>query len=305
VCESSVQLASVLEAGMLPSNKFTRRSGDVRGQSLYLPGVLRAAATDWTYRRIFAVKNKGGRREHSLVLAIDVSHSMHRSHASEAVEAVVMWAEALQLVGVDWSLLTFGERVTLVKAEHQAWDEAAQYALLTCLTFDQQGAALDVSVDLACRSPHKGRHVVVVTDGWGTSGRLQVARALLRAQEAGVSVLGVGVGLERTGVPACFSRWITALLPSQIPHAVERLFTGDAQAPAAGTAQDQVSVSRPSSLSEDSGDSILSSQTAKVFEKLVAGLGGASQLSVKHTQPDAMTVDVAFIIDVTGSMTAW
>jgi hypothetical protein len=66
VCGSSAQLASVLEAGMLPSNTFTRRSGDARGQSLYFPGVLRAAATDWTYRKIFAAKNKGGRREHSV-----------------------------------------------------------------------------------------------------------------------------------------------------------------------------------------------------------------------------------------------
>jgi hypothetical protein len=240
---------------------------------------------------------------------------MHRSHASEAVEAVVIWAEALQLVGVDWSLLTFGERVTLVKAEQQAWDEAAQYALLTCLTFDQQGAtrdaaALDVCVDLACRSPHKGRHVVVVTDGWGTSGRLQVARALLRAQEAGVSALGIGVGLARTGVPACYAQWLTALLPSQIPNALERLYThAGAQAPAgkAEPAQDLSALvySRPSSAAEDSGDSILNEQTAKAFERLVKGLGGASQLSVKHTQPDAMTIDVAFIIDVTGSMGPW
>jgi hypothetical protein len=53
------ELASVLEHSVLPCNKYTRRSGGLRGQSLYMPGLMRAIQTDWTYKRIFAVGQAG------------------------------------------------------------------------------------------------------------------------------------------------------------------------------------------------------------------------------------------------------
>ena len=75
--QSQVQdLVSVLETAVLPVNRHTRRTGDLRGSSLYMPGVIRAAATNWEYKKIWAQKNKGGRRDHHVALLVDVSLSM-------------------------------------------------------------------------------------------------------------------------------------------------------------------------------------------------------------------------------------
>lgn len=55
VAGATRELASVLEHSVLPFNRYTRRSGGLRGQSLYLPGLMRALQTDWAYKKIFAV----------------------------------------------------------------------------------------------------------------------------------------------------------------------------------------------------------------------------------------------------------
>jgi hypothetical protein len=50
---------------------------------------------------------------------------------------------------------------------------------------------------------------------------------------------------------------------------------------------------------------VLKATQTKWFEGLVRSLGGVAQLQMHSAQPDHMTIDIAFILDVTGSMTAW
>lgn len=285
---------------------------------LYLP-------TPMTTLLYWQVKNKGGRREHQVVLAADVSHSMYRSHDFEAAESLLMLIEALQQHdGVGLSVITFGERVTVVKTEEQPWDERSQYMLLANLAFDQQSATQDAAaIDVACElmqssaAPKPSRHVFVLTDGYGTGGRLQMSHALLRAQGAGVNVTGIGIGLQSTGVSATYQNWVTAATPRQLAQALEQLFNptqGESrhnlQAAGSPAAQDYLSALTLSPLitgaaSAESVDAVLQAAQTKVFEGLVRSLGGAAQLQINSAQPDHMTIDMAFILDVTGSMTAW
>jgi hypothetical protein len=44
---------------------------------------------------------------------------------------------------------------------------------------------------------------------------------------------------------------------------------------------------------------------ARLFTGLVRALGDEVEAKVLHTQPDDMSVDVCFAIDVTGSMSGW
>lgn len=244
--------------------------------------------------------------------------------AAAAMEGVVMLVEALNALAIPWALATFGERVTLIKAEEGEWDAAAAYALLSHLTFDQQAgtqdaAAIDLAVDLLAASHRRGASkVFVITDGLGTTGALHLARAQARAEQAGVDVVGLGLGPDRTHVPRAYRRWATAALPCDLPRALERLFAADAEggagsaagAAGAGVGGGGGGCSFAALLADGaarglSAEEVLGAHTAPVFGDLVRQLGGAAQLKLQHCQPDNLTLDVCFVLDATGSMGAW
>ncbi len=39
-----------LEESVFPVNKYSRRKGDIRGGTLYLPGLIKAYCSNWTYK---------------------------------------------------------------------------------------------------------------------------------------------------------------------------------------------------------------------------------------------------------------
>jgi hypothetical protein len=45
-------LVRCLEEVVLPSNKFTRGKGDVRGSALHMPGLIKAVATDFAHKKV-------------------------------------------------------------------------------------------------------------------------------------------------------------------------------------------------------------------------------------------------------------
>ena len=121
-----------------------------------------------------------------------------------------MFVSALDQMCIGFSVLAFGARVTLLKSEEEQWGADAAYTVLSNLAFDQQSAtmdaaAIDVAVDLlsATRGGRGTKKAFVFTDGFGTSGGLQLARALMRAREHRVEVVGLAVGPDaaRTLVP--------------------------------------------------------------------------------------------------------
>ena len=78
--QSSIDgLVRVLEESVLPFNKYTRKKGDVRGSNLYIPGLIKAIATDFTdCKKIFANMKAGGKRQYGVAVAVDTSMSMQR-----------------------------------------------------------------------------------------------------------------------------------------------------------------------------------------------------------------------------------
>lgn len=70
-------MQTVMEDAIFPINKFSRRRADYRGPSLYLPGLIKAVITDFNYKKFFAAKKAGGKRNYSVVIALDVSLSMN------------------------------------------------------------------------------------------------------------------------------------------------------------------------------------------------------------------------------------
>jgi hypothetical protein len=44
------QLVQTFEDAVFPINKYSRRKGDIRGGTLYLPGLIKAYCSNWTYK---------------------------------------------------------------------------------------------------------------------------------------------------------------------------------------------------------------------------------------------------------------
>jgi midasin (ATPase involved in ribosome maturation) len=125
------RLIEVLEGEVLPNNKHTRRRAEESGPSLHLPGLIRAASSNYSSRKIFARKTAGGKRTYQVALLLDVSQLMqgHLQHCS--LEVLAMMADALGKVGLDdFVVMTFGAAPVLVKGPDTAWDQASQLALL-------------------------------------------------------------------------------------------------------------------------------------------------------------------------------
>jgi hypothetical protein len=130
--EAQVQRwVEVLEGDVLPPNKHTRRRAETSGPTLHLPGLVKAAASNFTNNRIFAQRTAGAARRYQVALLLDVSQSMQGHLLQCGLEALVAAAEALERMGIsDFTVLAFGAHPMLIKDAGSPWDGAAHLALL-------------------------------------------------------------------------------------------------------------------------------------------------------------------------------
>ena len=302
---------------VFPNNKYTRRRADYRGSQLYLPGLIKAVITDFSYKRFFSTRTAGGRREYSVAIVMDVSQSMLGHLEDCAVMTLVILLSALVQAGIEHvSVVLFGSKVRVVKVASMAWDPVAMLLLLHNLDFDAAvgsndaagiHVALDVLADASARGPKK---VFVLTDGYSSCG-LDLVSALVRAEEERVDVLGLCVGMEPSVVSKMYKRWMTVAVPSALPDAFRAFYE-----------QESVGTSA-SAISSPSDDDWLRQRL-----ELGGGLESVQDVfgeswrrslpdleAVLHTERDAhlvegrssgvMTLDLCFLLDCTGSMQPW
>jgi hypothetical protein len=170
------ELSGVFEEYVFPHNKYTRRKADLKGSTIYLPGLIKAVITDWHYKKYLSSQTGGGKRHYSIALVVDTSLSMQGHLGQCVVESLVTFIAALSRCGIeDFSILTFGKEVRLLKSEIQEWGPAAIYLLLSALKFDEYSTldanAVRCVTDLMVRSSNRGpKKVFIFTDGYGTTG---------------------------------------------------------------------------------------------------------------------------------------
>uniref|UniRef100_A0A383V1P5 VWFA domain-containing protein n=1 Tax=Tetradesmus obliquus TaxID=3088 RepID=A0A383V1P5_TETOB len=199
-----------------------------------------AVISNYSSHKIFARKTAGGKRTYQVALLLDVSQSMQGHLQQCSLEVLAMLADALGKVGLDdFVVMTFGAAPVLVKGPDTAWDQASQLALLEQVNCkpDQHLASMDAAAIqaaaalLGSSNSRAAKKIFVISDGYGTSG-LALAAALQQAEQAGVEVVGLSVGFDRSHVPMCYQRWATAKLPSALPDALQALYAADDMAAA-------------------------------------------------------------------------
>jgi hypothetical protein len=311
------ELADVLTDVVFPNNKYTRRRADFRGSQLYLPGLIKAVITDFSYKRFFSSRTAGGKREYSVAIVMDVSQSMLGHLEDCAVLTLVALLSALVQAGIEHvSVVLFGSSVRVVKVGSMAWDPVTMLILLHNLDFDAAvgsndatgvHVALDLLGDASARGPKK---VFVLSDGYSSCG-LELVSALARADAEGVDVLGLCVGMEASIVSKMYRRWMTVAVPTALPDAFRAFFeqdtVGASAAAVASEGDDWLKLRLQSATAADSIEDVFGGKWSKALPdindllqeerelKLTDGGGGVG----------AMTLDLCFVLDCTGSMQPW
>ena len=301
-------LADVLDEVVIPNNRFTRRRADFKGSQLHLQGLIKAVITDFTYKRFFSSRTAGGKRSYWVVLALDISQSMegHLLHAS--IASLLMFIEAFKRLDFSgFSVVTFGGVVEVVKGWSQEWDDTCVLSLLRRVVPQHHNTTRDADSIRLCTALLDGlngeKKIFVLTDGFGSCGD-DVHRAIGEAGEAGVQVVGCGVGMDRTNVRAVYAQYITAALPRALPSALRTLFDRDRTDVTATDPEDEWLAKMVVSFGQDefSKKKVLDARWER-FEKAQEMLSQDRQAKLKQgNMPGELGVDLGFVIDCTGSM---
>ncbi len=319
VCVEGIvgELTDVLTDVVFPNNKYTRRRADLRGSQLYLPGLIKAVITDFSYKRYFSSRTAGGRREYSVAVVMDVSQSMLGHLEDCAVTSLMTLLSALIQAGIEHvSLVLFGSSVRVIKTASMAWDPVAMLILLCNLHCDTamgscDATALHVALDLlgdaAARGPKK---LFILSDGYSSCG-LELVTALVRAEKEGVDVLALCVGMESSQVAKMYRKWMTVAVPSALPDAFRAFFEQDSlgvsPAAAVGEADDLLRMRLQSAGAAETLEEVFSQSWVKALPNIAVLLQEERELKLSDGGAGVgfMSLDLCFVLDCTGSMQPW
>jgi hypothetical protein len=301
---------TVFEEYMMPVNRFTRRRADLSGSQLYLPGLIKAVSTNFTYKKIFSTRTAGGKREYAVAFALDVSMSMRGHLLQCAIEVLAILIGAMQSMQIEaFTVVLFGDGVRIIKLEWQPWESVTAHALLSKLSTADDGITLDgdavaCATSLLKRSTVRGpKRLFVLTDGYGSTGA-RLATQLKNAEESGVEVVALAVGSDRFNVSSTYQHWIEVQFPRVLPDALRAFYNReDAPAQPDNSAKPPAWASKMKpSATEENMQMILDEGWRHFAEyrpemamerdmQLIEGSGG-----------HGMSLDLCFLVDCTGSM---
>ena len=315
----SAEIDHMVEAldGFLPQNRFTRKRADIKGPSIHLPGFIKHIATKGNEKKIFANKKGGGKSEYSVAVLLDISASMAQGRKrSCALQTVVMLISALKQMNIeDFSVILFGGGIYPIKLPDDVWEAPSMALLFSAVLQRNELSSMDADallfagkmLDQSCvRGPKK---IFVVTDGYGSSG-IRLAAVLKELDESGMDVTALGVGPEEFFIKKCYPKWITAALPQLVPNALETL-----------TDRMENAARMQRTYQKDTIDwlsvGLVPEGAANTFEEVLVNREGVfpdllqlmeSEREARLTRgnrPSAITVDICFALDCTGSMSFW
>ena len=204
------------------------------------------------------------------------------------------------------SVFVFGDSIQLVKPPDQEWDAACVMSLLA--RFKQKhpctrdADALRHARALIEKQPGE-KKIFMLTDGYGVGGLVPFAQQLKKAENAGVDVVGISVGMDESNVDYIFGKWCKAALPPAVPDALRELFSDErGGALSTADADTELKLEKWKLRGEASGGIDLD-QMYRSFAKLQKEL---REKRIAHLERgkslDSLAIDLVFVVDMTGSM---
>lgn len=301
-----------LEETFFPANEPTQDVADVKGHSLHIPNLVRYMITQGQEMRIYKNRIGSPKPEYRVTLILDQSLSMQGPSLWGATDAFLATISALDKLGItDFNVITVSSQVQLVKSYKQPWDKTAQHQVLSAIApntalspVSPVGEAVFYATELmASQTGNKGlMYTFVFTDGF--------AGPLLRAAcdyayDSGVMPIGVGVGLESTGVCTGFSHWVLAQNLALYPDAIRTLAadSSDGETPNEKLFhQDEAKVDYKGRELKDAAavhDLVSEEHFAEETKRM------RSARDLVFTNDSRYSIDLCFVMDCTGSMQSW
>ena len=296
---------------VFPMNKFTRRRAALRGSSLYLPGLIKAMTTEWSYKKIFSAKLAGGKREHAVCLVLDVSTSMFGTLSSGLIDGLIVLIGALRKLNLDnCGVIVFGKDVRLIKTNEQPWDAACLSTLINELRFNEDddtrdADALEAAIDLLGHCSVRGeKKIFILTDGYTNCGN-HLTMVQQRAEDSGIDLVAIAIGTDQTNLKSMYKRYVQCTTPYGLPKAIRSLFEHETQL-----------FSLDRTLTRDANEPSIplppealfsDIESNKVFTDMIKELAGEREMKLINSgQPSSnITVNICFCLDCTGSMSRW
>ena len=307
-------LSNVLGDIVFPYNKYTRRRAALRGSSLYLPGVIKAMTSEWSYKKIFSAKLAGGKRDHAICFVLDISTSMYGTLSVGLMNAIVSFMGALRkLEMVNVGIVVFGHEVHLIKTNEQSWDATCIFTLIQALRFDQQddtrdADAIEVAIDLLDQSRTRGeKKIFILTDGYSNCGH-QLALVQQRAEDHGIDLVAMAIGIDQTNLKSIYKRYLQCATVYGLPKALRSLFEQDNQLTEVEWSSTETNTESNLDTTAANKKSLFDNISSnKIFSDLISDLANQRQamITTSGSLPSNITIDICFCLDCTGSMSRW
>ena len=303
---------SVFEDAMFESNQFTRYKAAVKGSSLHLPGLIKAVTSNYTYKKYFKVKQAGERRNYGVCLILDISSSMRGELSRNAIRSLLLFLASLHQIGIEETFIAlYSENIKIVKTnQHRITDkllsllwnqipkENSRDSKEEYSSNDHNAILCAVELLKQKSSGTKGKKIFVFSDGHSSS-PMNVSNCIQYADQNNIEVFGIGTGYETFGFEN-YSKWITAVNSGELPNAIRNYYASNfvPKAP-----ENFISLKSKDENQISIAQLIKEGQNRVAFPQLTEVLQSERELRIERGD-GALSVDICFTVDVTGSMKA-
>eukprot|EP00759_Apiculatamorpha_spiralis_P025908 PhF_6_TR29163/c1_g1_i1/m.42631 len=293
---------------VFPINKFTRKCADVAGPTLHLPGLIKAVASNFNYKKFMARKKGGGKREYCVGIVLDVSSSMRGHLEYNAVTTVAILISSLQQAGLtNFFVVLFGASVKIVKSVGQPWDSACATNFEQSLSFELDHRSFDaegilVATEMLMAESRGMKKLFVITDGY-SSYAPGAMEAIQLAESRSIDVVGVSVGSEITATARLYPTFIHACHPTHLPAAFRGLYENDSPPYTLETLGENMGLVVAEDAHKDTSE--IHIRADAVFrDRIRELLKTEREINLIPGSATVVPIDVCFTLDATGSMSA-
>ena len=175
---------------------------------------------------VFLKRRRPTRLDHRMMLLLDESGSMQEPKRSAALQALLLFMEAFDYLGIDYAIIgfadapiihkPFGETLTQ-RAREDVFEDVSQFIPLGA-TADADALAL--GIDLFDREPEDVyRLIIVISDGEGNVNTTGVTFEELQeaAETKAIGVVGIGIGEQAKTIITRYHRPIQVTTVDELP----------------------------------------------------------------------------------------
>jgi hypothetical protein len=182
-------------------NSKPRDLGWFRSGKPNIPRMMQSDAHDWMNEndfKVFMRRVLPTKRNHKFCLMIDQSGSMSGEKSKKAMQALVLFMETLEYLGIDYNVIGWSDAPSVYKefGKGKLDEDQRNEVVITTEMGNGSGStndktALATGIDLIDQESGDQKVIINLTDGEGTSGSIRPELKL--AQEKGIKVIAIGI----------------------------------------------------------------------------------------------------------------